>query len=492
MNDFINICDSFLKNIRIHKNQKEIIEKMYTQESNKIINHNSKDYIKKTLGILATDPGIGKSICILYLIQYNIILPNIHDIISKKNKIIHIRDKNKLHYIHTNIIVVSKLTIDQWKYYITNYTNLTYKVLRERKDIDYNPFFYHDKNIILVTPNLYRSLSTVLNHNFIVSRLIIDDIHILNINHTKEIQSCFTWLISSNVLPILYPNGCFIKHRDKCTKLLPLYKKNFISKHIIDINNNEDIKHLLIQSKNIYLSKNIEHIFVQTSIDFKSFYMYSKYKQFIRNHIQKKSYTKIIELLGISFTQHLKKEVLDICPICYDTLTYPHIVSKCCKKKFCLSCIFNHIIHQEYSKCPTCRNNNLIENLSYIYHDSKDLPLTLLSKENHLKMILSSLHNQNNLVIYKKINKDIIHIDKNYYVYNQNTNYAKLKNMSKKYFTIFIDDITVQYGFNLPKINNIIIMDYQNKPVENLIISKCRKMQDNPIKCYHLYHTLCD
>lgn len=482
-----------LNNIILTDQQIELIHTMNIMESHQPIPQLNNIYITTTLGILASDPGIGKSMLILHIIINKPYLPKLNNIISCNEKIISIYDKNKLHYLHTNIIVVPRYTILQWEHYIQKYTDLTYIVIKERKDINYNPFFYNKIDVILITPMLYKKIVTVINKNYLISRLIIDDIHILSLSNTSEINSCFTWFLSSNVISILYPNGCVINHRDKKTKLLPLYKNSFITKHIRKIHKHGNLKSIIVQSKNNYLSQNIKHTYIQTSITESIFYNYPKYQLFAKQIIEKKAYIKLIQLLGIPYIKNTITQPNPIeCPICYNSIGIEYIETTCCKKLFCVSCICNHIVHQYYSKCPICRSKNCISNLHYIYHSIIKIPKYLLSKIKQLNQILHQLNHQHTMVVYNKLSKDFIQSVKNNYLYNINTTYDILQTIfSKQPTTLFVDSVTIQYGFNIPNIHNIIILDYPSKPIENIIISKCRKYNDKDIHIYHLYQTTC-
>ena len=481
-----------LNDITLTDQQIELIQKMNIMESHQPIPQQNNIYITTTLGILAFDPGIGKSMLILHIIANKPYLPKLNNIISCNDKIISIYDKNKLHYLHTNIIVVPKYIILQWEYYIKKYTNLTYIVIKERKDVNYNPFVYDKIDIILITPMLYKKIVTVINDNYIISRLIIDDIHVIPMSNTTEINSCFTWFMSSNIISIIYPNGCVISHRDKKTKLLPLQKHSFITTHVKKLYSHGNLKSIIVQAKNNSLEKNINHTYIQTSITPSTFYNYPKYQLFAKKSIEQKTYIKIIQLLGIPYKKCTNIPTIAECPICYNSIKSDYIVTTCCQKIFCMECICNHIVHQSHSKCPMCRSIHWISNLQYIHQPTVTMPIYLLSKFKQLIKLLQQLKHQHTMVIYNKLSKDFIKSIHNNYLYNSNTTYNILQSTFSKQPTIlFIDSIIVQSGFNIPTIHNIIILDYQPKPIENIIIGKCRKYNDNNVNIYHLYQNTC-
>ena len=478
------------KKIALTSQQINILTQMNNMELKKPIKNKDDNhiYITTTLGILATDPGIGKSIITLEMIKNNLYLPNTNNVVSCNHKIISIYDKNKLHYIHTNIIVASKYTISQWEYYMKTYIPLKYISIQKKKDINYNPFYYNNIDVILITPICYKQLITVINKSFVVSRLIIDDIHVLSMPNTIEINTCFTWLLSSNVLSILYPQGCIINK----TRVIPDNYNSFIHKYVLDLYNKKTIQSILIQGKNDNLKKNICYTDIKISIPEKTYYKYPKYKLFVEKCIQYEKYIDIMQLFGIPIYNRGTHEETQ-CPICYETITDKYVTTDCCKKKFCISCISKYISYQTESKCPTCRSPNYISRIKYYDTSLKDVPLNKLSKENQLIEILKQLKHQKTIVVFQKSSNEYIQSNKNNLIYNSNTDYYDIQNRFSNHKNIlFIDHVTIQYGFNLPKIDNIIILDHQPKPIENIIISKTRKYHCHKIHIFNLYKSVCN
>ena len=121
---------------------------------------------------------------------------------SVSNKLIIYNSLHCVNYIKTNLIIVPYYLIDQWRDYIINYSELTYFIVNNRNCFINLMNNMNKYNIILISHNFYNNFYTKcihINKPIIFSRIIYDNINNLNIPNSKELKSCFTWYITSNL-----------------------------------------------------------------------------------------------------------------------------------------------------------------------------------------------------------------------------------------------------------------------------------------------------
>ena len=304
-------------NIKINMFDYQLTTLYYAQlmESNKINYRKGNSNFCTKFGVIGNSSGSGKSIICLALLNSD----NIHIYDKKIEKTIgnnlFVKYKlNEYNNFSTNIIVVPKHILNQWKNYIDIQTNFEYTTIYETKDLDkhfpnfitksvkntkililkddsnqntqiqsiQNQTFQNENNqnlftkylnnffnskIVLLTSTYFNILNNSLDYyniqdNINVNRIFFDEADNLEISSSNIINANFYWFITSNIDTLKNPFSSlrYVKSssnpnivRYKVSKEGSLLKPGFIKNLFEEIYNlNENI--------NVYLNCDLDYI----------------------------------------------------------------------------------------------------------------------------------------------------------------------------------------------------------------------------------------
>jgi hypothetical protein len=384
-------------------------------------NESSDVIIKTNIGFLCEKVGAGKSIEILSLIVKNPVLSANEgsDKMFRSNYLplsVFITKPFIPENHKSNIIVVPKAILNQWKKYVYDFTNLTCETLTNYCDVNN----FKDKNlqpdIVLVTNTTYNYFANQYQ-NVYFSRVIIDEVDSIRIPNCSVIYSNFYWFLTAsiwNLLECRLNHNGFIKNTLydlKNENISYLYVKN--SDHIVDLSMklpqpiineikckasnilnvlngaiSNEIK-LMISAGDISNAINELNIFGcenSNIIDVVSFNLVKRlenekmklaYKEtlnYSNNNEKQKALEfqeKIVKDLEEKITMiknRIDTTALD--PITYEEIEYP-VITKCCQNKFEFTSLFEYMNLQikknKPVECPLCRKPGLSQqSLVYI------------------------------------------------------------------------------------------------------------------------------
>ena len=190
----------------------------------------SSTKIKVNFGVIADNVGSGKSLMILSMIAREKLLKYIPDDYRSTSGIMSIETKYKKvdDYLPINLVVVPHGIYNQWCKYINDYTNLSYFGINNKKKVkEFNNLIKKirygegdsnstsdnlaDYDLVLTTNTRYNEIASSLfiqvGRRYRISRLIIDEADSIKIQAAREIDSSFTWFVSSSYENIIHPSG---------------------------------------------------------------------------------------------------------------------------------------------------------------------------------------------------------------------------------------------------------------------------------------------
>lgn len=166
--------------------------------------------IKSNIGIIGDKVGSGKTYSVLGLIKSNI-RPQIKfkqtHMFGYNNINVELKDRTlDYDYISTNIIVVPHGIIKQWENCI-NETDLSYFIVNSTKTLsNLSIELEKNRNILLVSGTFFRKVeSYITSSNFIMNRVIFDEVDSMNTPSAKHIPALFYWFVSASYKNILNP-----------------------------------------------------------------------------------------------------------------------------------------------------------------------------------------------------------------------------------------------------------------------------------------------
>ena len=177
-------------------------------------------FYKTKIGFLCDKVGGGKSLTILGLISLNRFLKpsmNFDSVLGLYS----LQSYNPVIY-NMNIIAVPHGIFTQWQKYIEDFTTLKPQFIRKKKE--YEDFYTlvnsfdsvndfnqaNEYDIILVSSSFYNKVSGIIG-NTPVSRLIVDEVDMINVSLSQKINAEFTWFVSSSIKILRSPNGYFVE-----------------------------------------------------------------------------------------------------------------------------------------------------------------------------------------------------------------------------------------------------------------------------------------
>jgi hypothetical protein len=353
---------------------------------------------------LYCDPvGAGKSLVMLSLIsEQPVIHTKAHVGVSSSCGIMVMKEQEGQNISPITLIVVPNTLFTQWKGYIQNQTTLNFSFMGKKSDFVNCDFRGLDG--ILVNCNFYNDIATCFNEqpNFVVSRIIFDEVHMMKIPNSKSIGASFYWFISASpceierftgkkhgflpqslksILNVEKKCGIIFRNDQKTidmsiklpksnTKILKVRTSNILNVLNGIVGNNvleaiaagdtrAAIEQLslektdednIINVVNNHLNRELESH--EQELEAKKIRNYSSVKA-------KEDSLKLVE----DKIKEVRKKIQDIKdrifrdnvdPITYDEIVTP-VISKCCQNKFEFTSLTEYLLKSK-SACPMCRS----------------------------------------------------------------------------------------------------------------------------------------
>ncbi len=384
------------------EHQKYALNHCINLETKTNIKVEGTDYFVSTNKALYCDPvGAGKSLVMLSLIaEYPMVKRKVELGYKCTNDILITKKINECEVTPISLIVVPNTLYSQWSKYILNQTKLNFTFIATKKDIE----LYRNDNKsydgILLNATYYNDFADVLSNRYI-SRLIIDEVHMVKIPASKKINASFYWFISASPNEIKmssFTQRYFLKrcladiiwmdivsglifrnHQqiiDLSIKLVPYkllllkVKSNNILKvldgcvksSVLEAISAGDIKSAvgqlsledvnednIISVVNNKLLKQLQTL--KDKYEFKQSQTYSSLKAKEDSLASTQSKIQSIK----DKINSIKNRIMDnnIDPISYEEITTP-VITKCCQQKFDFSTITKYLLQVKQS-CPMCR-----------------------------------------------------------------------------------------------------------------------------------------
>jgi hypothetical protein len=502
-----------LINIQLMPHQLKSLYKMKFMENGGKYYFKS-NYYTTNIGILCNKSGSGKSLSMLERISQQIKLT---DNIKPIKNISSIKlYNNKSTFIKANLIIVPFYLIKQWEKYISTYSNLKAYSLNNEKDIqNIEKLLVQDTyDIYIIKDTIYNKFVkylTITGINCIFSRIIFDNADSINIKNCQELKCSFTWYMTSTPENLIFLNNLVyyitndqVINEENCEELLTskiinwrkfrgISHKGLIYntfKNIYKYRNLIDYKGIIVKCSNCLVNRyskipkyqvfkikytlpiiikyliennniNLEIIENNEDLFLNNFNIYYNWNDLV-NDLERKN-ININRLLELKKTL-LKDQQLN-CPICYENINKPILVTNCCYQVFHLKCIFKLHNILKNTQCPFCTKRLNIKNCCYIDK------LSIEKKKSKLYQ-LSNLINKvtGNSLIY--INKfEYNNLKNNYGIkgyFIQKKFLQKINQSKNKIF--FISDLKYINGIHTKNIDNIIIAKKINKNLQNNLI----------------------
>lgn len=506
-------CKNSLKNIKLKQHQLLTLSYMEYIEKNKCIYLENDRIIKSNYGYLCDIVGSGKSIIILNLILNNFIIPNNKNVnLIDHYSLSHYRVRPNFLYSETSeeriikhrtkmiplsMIVVPHGIINQWEFYLKEFTNdINYFLLKTKANIqefENNILNLENIQILLVSASKYNMISKYFD-DITISRLIIDEVDSITIpSCSQNIDALFTWFISSSINHIkagitkhtglicnvmkhnyyrlnrfilLKNDDIFIKESmaldNPIIEEIYCYSKNFagrILQGFIDeriltmINANANANAINEISSILNIQKTNEKNIVDTvcdklQIDKKNkiielesiermTYTCSKLK---KTHIEnkQKEIAKINEKIDC-IEKRIKDNNID--PITLEEIKNI-VITKCCQNKFEMESILKAI--KQNSKCPYCRKVLCSEDIIILDNNNDDKLQQKKKKLDKYEQFESLLENKikskDKILIFSEYNESFKKIE--FLLNEKELQYKQLKGTSQTINNIVNDYVS--------------------------------------------------
>jgi len=415
----INLCDTSVTNPRsnvsfsvsqpskikvpLMEHQKLAVNYCLSMESTTSFMPPRTNFTLITNKALYCDPvGAGKSLVMLSLIsEQPVIHTKTHLGVSSSCGIMVLKEQSGQNISPITLIVVPNTLFTQWKGYIENQTILKFAFMGKKSDFTKCDFRGLDG--ILVNCNFYNDIADCFNEqpNFVVSRVIFDEVHMMKIPNSKPISSSFYWFISASPCEIerftvkkhgFLPNALknILSIEPKCGIIFRNDQKN------IDMSiklPNPNIKVLKVRMSNILNVLNgivgnnvleaiaagdtksaIEQLSLEKTDEDNIINVVNNHlKKELESHEQELEAKKIRNYSSVKAKEdalklvedkikEVRKKIQDIRdriftdnvdPITYDEIVTP-VISKCCQNKFEFTSLTEYLLKSKQA-CPMCR-----------------------------------------------------------------------------------------------------------------------------------------
>jgi hypothetical protein len=488
--------------------------------------------IESNYGILADKVGSGKTFIIMALLCYNI-TPNDREKIISSSIFSVMRYKDMHKAIKTNLIIVPHNLIIQWKETFNNCLLQKY-IIMKNTDIDITDVSIYDVVIVSATmfDRFYQN-----NRDTKWSRIIIDEIVSIKLPPDMDFKCNFIWFITATPTGIKYIkrnyirnlvssmniysiNNIIIKNNDdyvdesmklpsinqiiiKCLtpKELKIIR-GYVDSDIINMINAGNIHEAVLKLNcNIDTSEHILEVItkkIKKDIHNKKIeleYEERRIPDDRRLHEEKikkiKDKINSLEIQFNSIEEKIKTFKEESCPICYDDLIQPMLIS-CCNNLFCMKCI------TMCSKCPFCRMNLDITKGIVISDEKYDIKkinnlcskvdnlITLLKKKPKGKFLLFSNYDRT----FDNINQKLI--DNNIIFSRLIGTSAAINNTIRKFESgeikvLLLNASNYGSGLNLQMATDIVIYHELELELETQVIGRAQRLgRTQPLNVYYL------
>ena len=219
-----------------------------------------------------------------------------------------------------------------------------------------------------------------------------------------------------------------------------------------------------------------------------------------KNKVKKiKSEIDILESRKNEINNKLLNYKDELCVICYEPLSKPVAVTKCCKNMFCLKCLTKSIYMLHKNSCPMCRKEFNDEN-DFCVLDNKFTKSNKLNKINSLLNLINNKNNKNKKFLiysdYDNTFKNIIYKlkDSKINFFNLDSNYKLNKDKINKFKNgenniLLLNSKNFKKGLNLEMTTDIIIYHKINDIIKTKIISLAQRTgRTNSLNVHYLYY----
>ena len=533
-------------NVTLFPHQLSSIYRMENLEINNIIE--KENYVKETkIGINADITGFGKSLSMLGLIsrdkmEWDLETPFVFETIT-----VEARGRIKNYYISrydklpSTLILASQSLIGQWVKEIVK-TNLTYKSLISRKDID--DLDLEDKNydIIIVSPTMYNKLISKYK-GYAWKRFIFDEPGHLKVSSMKEIHAGFYWFVTATPNSIMSQHrncrGSFIKdlfcqyyymdfetqYNDIIIKNDPEFvKASFEMPPTTHYNYNcfQPVFNAVSGFVNSTISTMIEAGNIEGAIESlgggktgniielvkqKKFEELEEIDSKIRIYTMRNDQTKIdewktrkIRVLGQidELDNRFQLMLNSPCNICFDDLVSP-VLEPNCQNLFCGECLLKWL--RRKNTCPLCRSDIDLSTLIYVDTGVKKSVPNIKEERKMTKeeKIIDIIKNKEDgmFLIFSEYDNTFYQIYK--ILRENNIDFVEIKGSIKtrernlelfrvgKIPVIFLNSNYNGSGINLTEATDIILYHEMNSYTENQIIGRANRIgRLKPLSIHHL------
>ncbi len=518
--------------IKLYDHQLVSIQKMEDLENNNIIDKST--YTKETqIGVNADIIGHGKTLSMIGLIsrdkmEWDLDTPFIFEKIDSYAKgRIKERHITRFQKLPTTLILVTLNIISQWENEL-KYSNLTYTIIKNKKNVD--ELVPENFNVVIVSPTMYNNLIQNFS-NYAWKRFIFDEPGNLKIPGMKEIFANFYWFVTSN------PNSISKLHRnckgfmkdiinnswtDFDIQFADVIIKNdpeFVKKSF----NMPDIHHLyhscyqpVLNVVRNFIDPKIQTMIEAGNIELAIASLGGKKTDNIVELVKNKKREELIEInarIDISILRNSeenlenyqnKKNIIleqidnlekkynsmlnDTCPICYDTIEKP-ILEPGCQNIFCGQCFFKSL--EVRKKCPLCIRDIDLKDIIYIKKDKELVEDIHIVKKNivtKIDKIIELIKNKldGRFLIYSEHYESFYPISKA--LSDNNIQYLQIKGNIKtrekhielfkngKVPIIFLNSNDDCAGINLQETTDIILYHKMCEPIEKQIIGRAARI----------------
>ena len=531
----------------LFKHQLASIYQMETLEREKHVQYEYS--VKETrLGFNADITGYGKTLSMIGLIvrdkmEWDLDIPFVKEVVSTESGgLILNRKIERFDKISTTLILVPTSIISQWAKELA-YTNLSFKVIDSKKDID--NLIVENYDVVIVSVSMFNNLA-ISYAKYAWKRFIFDEPGQVRVSGMKEIIAGFYWLVTATPEDINLQHrncrGSFMKKiiGDEWCKIeeqfdgmilkndlnfvhasfnapptYHYYHKCFHSvlKAVSGIVNNNI--HTMIAADNIEgaiaalggkKTGNIVELVKNDLIE-----KLTKIKEDITIFRDIKKDNKKLEISTIEEVR-IKKQidqiherfdnmVKDICSICTEKLKAP-IMEPYCQNLFCGKCLLTWL--KQNDNCPLCRANINTSDLVYltekeersnvvISKEKQNTPLEkvieILNSKKEGKFIIFSSYNETFKPICRRLKECSITF---VVVVGNRKNREKSIDSFKHGETqvIFLNSNCNGAGINLQEATDIILYHKMTETTENQIIGRANRI--GRLECLNVHHLQVD
>lgn len=189
--------------LQLFPHQRANIFSMEQFEREKKVSFSNNEVVESNVGILGDPPGTGKTHAILGLICRNKMkwgqpwIEKKFRCYSSTDGSIQITRTETLLCLDTTLIVTPLSITDQWASEIQRSTNLTYKMVTRRSEIDHLEKY----DIVICTINMYNDLAEKYKE-FCFKRFVYDEMDSSYIADMQNINASFLWFVSATFAEI--------------------------------------------------------------------------------------------------------------------------------------------------------------------------------------------------------------------------------------------------------------------------------------------------